>query len=331
MPQVSIILPAFQAENTLERTVRSLTSQSLADIEIIIIDDGSTDSTLPLAQQMAETDKRIRVTRQPNGGVAGARSSGLDAATGTYVVFVDADDALDDCLAELVLRMDQSRADILFFGDAVVGKRVRKQPLRVPEGAYNSAEIAPFLDASRLPWTVWGKVFRRESIASLRFVPGILSGDDALFCLHAISAAQRFYVLPAPYYLHQRSVGSVFRRYHPRRIANITETCAYLNRYFADPVKQPTNVGGMVGRLYLALIDEACQNEFYPGCPHKGSGRRWAVRALLSEPAVQAGIWRAKRLIQHPGIGCRMRLFAARNKLVRILLARARRAVRRLL
>ncbi len=330
MPRVSIILPAYNAEPTLERTVRSLTSQSLTDIEIILIDDGSTDNTFALAQQLAAGDPRMRVLNQPNGGVGGARSTGLDAATGTYIVFVDADDALDDCLAELVARMDESGADILFFGETIESKRIKAHPLRVPEGAYSGEELKPFIDARRIPWVVWGKVFRRAHIDALRFVPGMLSGDDALFCLHAISTATRFYVLPAPYYRHVRNTGSIFRRYHPRRISNVTEACAYLNRHFTDTAKAATDVGSMVGYLYLALIAEACQNEFYVGCPHKAAARRWAIRALLSEPAVQAGIWRARRLIWHPGAKCRLLLFAARNRLVRFLLARARPAAKRM-
>ncbi|MEX0628551.1 MAG: glycosyltransferase family 2 protein, partial [Cucumibacter sp.] len=91
-PLVSVIVPAFNAERFIVRTLKSAQAQTLRNIEFIVVDDGSTDATATLAMGLAETDRRIHVIRSVNQGVAAARNLGLKAATGTYVAFLDADD-----------------------------------------------------------------------------------------------------------------------------------------------------------------------------------------------------------------------------------------------
>lgn len=94
-PLVTVVIPAYNAQGTLAETVRSLLSQSLTDWRAIIVDDGSTDSTTSIASDFAWRDERITHLRQANQGLAGARNAGLEAATGQYVHFLDADDWLD--------------------------------------------------------------------------------------------------------------------------------------------------------------------------------------------------------------------------------------------
>ena len=86
---VSIIVPVYNAEKTLERCVRSLMAQTLRSIEIIRVNDGSPDRSPEICRQLASEDGRIRVIDKPNGGVSSARNAGLDAARGEYVMFCD--------------------------------------------------------------------------------------------------------------------------------------------------------------------------------------------------------------------------------------------------
>ena len=92
MPYASIVVPAFNASRTLPATLLSLRSQTFRDLEIVVVDDGSTDDTAEIASRAAEADSRVRLVRQGNRGLAGARNSGIHAATGTVVGFCDADD-----------------------------------------------------------------------------------------------------------------------------------------------------------------------------------------------------------------------------------------------
>ena len=91
-PTISVVIPAFNAEDYIERTLQSALNQTYKNIEVIVIDDGSTDSTLAIAEASADKDLRVRVFSVPNGGVAWARNHGIQRATGTFVAFLDADD-----------------------------------------------------------------------------------------------------------------------------------------------------------------------------------------------------------------------------------------------
>jgi glycosyltransferase involved in cell wall biosynthesis len=89
---VSIVIPAFNAGRTLLETLQSVSAQTHADLEIMVVDDGSADNTAEIAQAYRQTDPRVRLIRQPNGGVAAARNAGIRASAGEFVAFIDADD-----------------------------------------------------------------------------------------------------------------------------------------------------------------------------------------------------------------------------------------------
>ena len=92
---VSVIIPAYNAEKYLLEAVASVISQSSSDWELILVDDGSTDSTPGLCDSFAASDSRISVIHKPNGGLSDARNHGIEAASGEYLTFLDADDVLD--------------------------------------------------------------------------------------------------------------------------------------------------------------------------------------------------------------------------------------------
>ena len=114
MPQVSVIVPVYKAERYLQRCVDSLVRQTLRDIEIILVDDGSPDGCPALCDQLASEDSRIRVVHKENGGLSSARNAGLCVATGKYVGFVDSDDDVElDMYEKLVQKAEQYAADFV--------------------------------------------------------------------------------------------------------------------------------------------------------------------------------------------------------------------------
>lgn len=120
-PLVSIIVPIRNSKHYLDDCVNSLRSQTYPDLEIILVDDGSTDGSAELCDAMAQTDQRIRVTHQPCRGVSAARNAGLDAATGAFVTFVDSDDSLRrEAVAEAVRCAITHSADMVVFGYDVI-------------------------------------------------------------------------------------------------------------------------------------------------------------------------------------------------------------------
>jgi glycosyltransferase involved in cell wall biosynthesis len=110
---ISVIVPTYNAEKTIERCINSLTLQSYSNIEIIVVNDGSTDSTGILLEQLAHRDERIRLIHKENGGVSSARNVGLDNAQGEYITFVDSDDWVEiDFLQHMYDMLKRTNADI---------------------------------------------------------------------------------------------------------------------------------------------------------------------------------------------------------------------------
>ena len=116
MPVVSIIVPVYNVEAYIERCIQSLLDQTEPAIEVILIDDGSTDRSGQLCDQYAETDQRIRVLHKKNGGLSDARNAGIAIARGEYLLFVDGDDYADKELVEkTVVCAKQNDADMVVF------------------------------------------------------------------------------------------------------------------------------------------------------------------------------------------------------------------------
>ena len=116
MPAISVIIPVYKVERYLDACVASVAGQTFSDLEILLVDDGSPDGCPALCDAWARRDARVRVIHRPNGGLSAARNSGIDAATGTCLAFVDADDTLDpDVLRRAWDARQQQDADLVIF------------------------------------------------------------------------------------------------------------------------------------------------------------------------------------------------------------------------
>lgn len=117
MPKVSIIVPIYNVEKYLDRCMQTLLNQTLKDIEIILVDDGSPDHCPQMSDEYAKNDPRVKVVHKNNGGLGYARNSGLDVATGEYVAFVDSDDFTSvEAYDTLYKVAKEQNADIVYAG-----------------------------------------------------------------------------------------------------------------------------------------------------------------------------------------------------------------------
>lgn len=182
---ISIIIPVYNAEAYLDRCVESLVCQTYKDLEIILVDDGSRDVSPTLCDHWMQKDGRILALHRPNGGAAAARNTGLDKASGEYVMFVDADDYVDSRLCEMLVDELQNRQDVdcALCGLAYVDDHgTVGEPQRVEQGIVLSGMDAIrdryVFDRNRLNIVVpWGKIFRREIWDGLRFTDGLYYED----------------------------------------------------------------------------------------------------------------------------------------------------------
>lgn len=129
MPEVSVVVPVYNTEIYVEEAVRSIMEQTLADIEIIAVDDGSTDGSAAVLERLAREDSRIRIHTQPNKGLSEARNAGIARASGRYLYFMDSDDRLESDALELCRdKCDAQRLDFVFFDADTFGADVSDCP-----------------------------------------------------------------------------------------------------------------------------------------------------------------------------------------------------------
>ena len=180
--KVSVIIPVYNTAEYLPQCLDSVTAQSHSDLEIIAVDDGSTDSSAEILQRHAATDGRLRVISQPNRGVSAARNAALDAATGEYVVFVDSDDCIDRDHISLMAGL--ARPDNAVFTGTVRLDGGHKSTVDVPEleGLTTREAIIALRRAQYFGW-VYNNIFSMEIIRreGLRFDESMRIHEDEEF------------------------------------------------------------------------------------------------------------------------------------------------------
>lgn len=211
-PLVSVIIPVYNVESYLPRCLDSVLGQSLRDIEVICIDDGSSDASLAVLREYAGRDERVRVIAQTNLGVSAARNAGLDAAKGKWVAFVDSDDEVMPDIWESLLAEAGNEDAIYFSAEEVVQEG---GSLRVIESGYFDVKFKTRWklrddDLFKVSMTVWDKLFRRSRIEEgrLRFPHGVYFEDNA-FVLNFIGTYRLARFVPRKLYRYFRREGSI--------------------------------------------------------------------------------------------------------------------------
>lgn len=212
-PRVSVIVPVHNAEQYLEQCLDSILSQTETDIELVCIDDGSTDSSLHLLKKYESADSRVVIIGTNNQGAGAARNLGLSVAKGTYLSFLDADDFFEPTMfKEVVDAMSRDDADIAVFGSWVFdtardANRQAKWNLRpdlTPEHQPFSYRDMPEYIFNAFGNPTWNKIFKREFIQKKGIAfQEISRANDLLFTCRALVAAERIITIDKPY-VHYR-------------------------------------------------------------------------------------------------------------------------------
>ena len=171
--ELSIIVPVYNVEDYLPKCIESLINQTYTNIEIILINDGSTDGSGLICEAYSKDNNKVRVVHKANGGLSSARNAGLDVASGEYIAFVDSDDWLDiDMYKTLIELLESNDADIAACGFKEVFSD--KTIFHSDSGlitSFNKEEAINSLvsDKNSVRFEVWNKVFKKELIDNLRF------------------------------------------------------------------------------------------------------------------------------------------------------------------
>lgn len=257
---ISIIVPVYQSEKTLERCVRSLLAQSFAEIEVLLVLDGATDRSGEIAGKLTGEDERIRVLSQENQGVSAARNAGIDAAKGDYILFVDSDDYVAPDLCEKMwLAIAENNADLAVCGfhHLYFGRDVVKEPKAGVFLVRKDKEELLSLYETQFLNMPWNKLFRREMIQN-RYRTDMELGEDLLFNMAYLEQCRSVVVLPEPlvYYVQDERGTTLSTKKRENRMEN----ALYLYRQMQEGCERlygSTDTGGVLeNRLTEEFLDE---------------------------------------------------------------------------
>lgn len=194
MERISIIVPIYNVEAELPRCMNSILRQTYTELQVILIDDGSTDGCGALCDAWAAEDARVQVVHQAHEGVAQARNVGVQTADGAYIMFVDSDDYVEPDAAQKLFdaltkhSADVSACNFRYDADAVTeGKERFADPMLIPDAVLTGTDILldKIIHADATGWEVlWGKLYRADVIKNIRFPAGKINEDS--FVIHQI-------------------------------------------------------------------------------------------------------------------------------------------------
>lgn len=259
-PKVSVIIPVYNSEKYLERCLNSVVNQTLKEIEIIIVDDGSKELCASLCDELAKSDSRIQIIHKENGGAGLARNEGLKAAVGEYIGFVDSDDYIDpfmyEKLYDAAMKYD---ADLVLSGVCFVGGNTFSKPNEFLSKAYFDRDtvfekdsmkklllgVAGALpdepDDSRYGVSVWKNIFRTDLMKEQRI--SFLSerkifSEDTLFMVDFIKHAGRAVGISGVYYYYCRNEGSFSKSYNSEHLEKCMVFLNELEKRIEDVVRK---------------------------------------------------------------------------------------------
>lgn len=295
MPRLSVILPAYNAEHFLNRSAGSVLSQSFTDLELIIINDGSTDGTAAICAELLKGDSRVSVINQENSGVSVSRNKGIAAANGELIAFIDADDTLEpNAYSAMLSSMDESGADCAICGynlEYTDGTK-QAQALDFTGGDYSIIQkniLLPLLE-DRLSkglflGTIWRYIFRKSRITEQKITFSGAYLEDELFLIEYFARECSIAAVSDPLYNYLQNPNSVTRRYLAGFVETFLETMRLKKKLVSDYALSPAPEW-VQGSAWAGLLI-AVSNEFAPGSPNNGAE---AIRKIAEIPMFSEAI-----------------------------------------
>lgn len=219
---ISVIVPIYNAEKYIERCVESIVNQTYSNVEILLINDGSSDNSLLICQSLAEKDSRIVVLTKPNTGVSDTRNLGIEKANGELLFFVDADDYIsEETLHILHQNMKDANADI-----SCCSYYSKSDEQITNDVTYIMNDESFIRDLNC--YVVWGKLYKKSLIKNIHFDTNISSGEDTLFIIKAYLKSQCVVATENQlYYYFQNDESITHSEFSTRRysVVNAYEEC----------------------------------------------------------------------------------------------------------
>lgn len=256
---ISVIVPVYNVEVYVDRCVQSLLIQN-QDIEIILVDDGSTDDSAQICDKYALLDSRVKVIHIQNQGVSNARNVGLSLAKGEYITFVDGDDWLSDDFLEIGIKSLEAAGADIFMG-SYIKNYADGTEIKVNENTsamtfnYEECVEAVFVKSPNKPdlsWAVWGKIFKASLWKNVQFDMHLSMGEDAVAFWEILKHANKILYMPVMGYHYLQRADSVV---HTPSVKNILDNLK-IHQYFYHDYQNHLNESVQRYFLHRYYVEE---------------------------------------------------------------------------
>lgn len=273
-PKVSIVVPVYNVERYLDKCVESLIHQTLSDIEIILVDDGSTDHCPKMCDEYTHCDNRVKVIHKKNEGLSSARNEGMKYVTGEYYMFVDSDDWLDAETCEFCYKeIDALNADCLMFSyikeygnHSIVNhifaqKRIVWDELEVKKNFHRrlfgllGEELSRPQDGDLIV-SACMQLFKTSKFKDIQFVDTkIIGTEDCWYQVLVYENCQRFVYIDHPFYHYLRiNDGSLTTKYNPYLFERWQRLYMYMQEYITEHGKSQEYIRALQNRIALSIL-----------------------------------------------------------------------------
>ena len=272
LPRVSVIMPVFNAADTLNRAIVSFMHQSFEDFELIAVNDGSTDNSLRILNQLSEQDSRIVVLNKPNGGVASARQAGMDKARGDFFIHADSDDWVEkNMLEEMIACADKHKYDILIADYYVDRINCNAEIIKQSPKSFASLEVLYSIYARDLFGGLCHKLIKKTAYDKVqaKFIIGMDYCEDKLLLTMILRNENlRIGYINKPFYHYVMTDSSLTRRISRKSFSSLQTFNnlypSYLpedNRY-SDIMKQDKLNEFVIGFVNYIYSEKEIKHEF---------------------------------------------------------------------
>lgn len=235
---ISIIVPVYNVDRYLDKCVKSIFNQTYKNLEIILVDDGSSDKSPEMCDRYAALDKRVNVIHQKNGGLADARNRGLEVSNGEYVIFVDSDDYINENMCEVISEYINDYPDVIVTDGIAVGCHINLSHPHLQIGyLYNGKEyLKECLTGGNLAMEVWLNVYKRSFLIQnrLKFKTGILHEDEQFTPRVLLKAERVVYTGTAHYHYIIRENSITTKKDQRKNAQDLYAICLELTNIYEE-------------------------------------------------------------------------------------------------
>lgn len=259
MDKISIIIPVYNVEAYLGQCIETVLRQTYPELEILLIDDGSKDSSGKICDNYAENDQRIIVIHKENGGLSDARNAGIDRATGKYLAFIDSDDYVHPQYIELLYRtITASDSDMAICGFREVAEQEKVEYQFIPDSMVKpkvmqgKEKLSQLLDNNLQTVVAWNKLYRSKLWNQLRYPLGKLQEDE--FVIHyLLEQADRVVYLGETLYYYRQREKSIMSHVSLQNIWDGYRALLDRERFFLEKQEDEAYKQNLINQLYYAV------------------------------------------------------------------------------